>query len=100
MSEISQEVVEMPRSDGTGPMGMGPMTGRMMGNCTGARRPLGAGYAGSFFGRRRGFFGYNRPYFNDNLQYTEKPSKELLQEQKKYLEEELASINKQIDGLK
>lgn len=100
MSEINQEVTEMPRFDGTGPMGMGPMTGRGMGNCTGVRRPLGAGYAGGFCGRGRGFYGYNRPYFYDNPQYTQKPSKELLLDQKKYLEEELASINKQIDELK
>ncbi|OQB51202.1 MAG: hypothetical protein BWX97_02208 [Firmicutes bacterium ADurb.Bin146] len=97
----------MPRFDGTGPMGMGPITGRGLGCCTGARRPLGAGYGGGFYGRGRcglgygrGFYGYSRPYYNDNTQYAEKPSKELLFDQKKYLEEELASINRQIDELK
>ena len=29
----------MPRGDGTGPMGMGPMTGRGMGYCTGYNWP-------------------------------------------------------------
>ena len=35
----------MPRGDGTGPMGMGPMTGRGMGYCT--------GYSSSRFAVRR-----------------------------------------------
>ena len=41
----------MPRGDGTGPMGMGPMTGRGMGYCAGVAAP---GYAGCGFGRGRG----------------------------------------------
>ncbi|MFA6815279.1 MAG: DUF5320 domain-containing protein [Lentisphaeria bacterium] len=32
----------MPRGDGTGPMGQGPMTGRKMGGCT---TGMGTGYA-------------------------------------------------------
>lgn len=52
----------MPRGDGTGPMGMGPMTGRSAGFCAGYNAP---GYAnpvwgfgrglGRGFGRGRGF---------------------------------------------
>ncbi|MEW6607931.1 MAG: DUF5320 domain-containing protein [bacterium] len=50
----------MPRGDGTGPMGMGPMTGRAAGYCAGYQMP---GYANSIpgwgfgmgFGRGRGF---------------------------------------------
>ena len=40
----------MPRGDGTGPMGMGPMTGRAMGYCAGYSTP---GYmnSGAGFGR-------------------------------------------------
>lgn len=43
----------MPRGDGTGPMGMGAMTGRGAGYCTGA---VSRGYGGFGFGRgqRRG----------------------------------------------
>ncbi len=47
----------MPRGDGTGPAGMGPMTGRGAGYCAGFNRP---GYAnpgvtgGGGFGRGRG----------------------------------------------
>jgi hypothetical protein len=52
----------MPRGDGTGPMGMGAMTGRGAGWCAGFGTP---GYANSIpwrgfgmgFGRGRGFFG-------------------------------------------
>jgi len=38
----------MPRFDGTGPGGMGPMTGRGMGNCGGGRRCRGC--RGCFWG--------------------------------------------------
>lgn len=46
----------MPRGNGTGPVGMGPMTGRGAGFCAGFGMP---GYAnrggGGFFGRGMGF---------------------------------------------
>jgi hypothetical protein len=42
----------MPRGDGTGPMGMGPMTGRRAGYCAGYSGP---GFANPFFGG--GYFG-------------------------------------------
>ena len=52
----------MPRGDGTGPMGMGPMTGRAAGYCAGYPVPgymnpiPGRGW-GRGFGRGRGFGG-------------------------------------------
>ena len=45
----------MPRGDGTGPMGLGPMTGRAAGFCAGNFVP---GYANPAFGR--GYFGRGR----------------------------------------
>ncbi len=45
----------MPRGDGTGPVGMGPMTGRGAGYCAGYAMP---GYANPVGGR--GFFGWGR----------------------------------------
>ena len=52
----------MPRGDGTGPAGMGPMTGRAAGYCAGYSVP---GYmnpvaGGGYFGRGRGFGFYGR----------------------------------------
>jgi hypothetical protein len=48
----------MPRGDGTGPAGLGPMTGRAAGYCAGYSMP---GYTnpifGGGFGRGRGFYG-------------------------------------------
>lgn len=41
----------MPRGNGTGPVGMGPLTGRSAGFCTGFRTP---GYMNSGFGQRLG----------------------------------------------
>lgn len=59
----------MPRGDGTGPMGMGPMTGRGAGYCAGTGMP---GYAnpiprrgfGMGFGRGWGFGGGGRGWRN------------------------------------
>lgn len=101
MSEMKKEVHKMPRLDGTGPMGCGPTTGRGMGNCVNARRPMqGSGFnrgrRGGGFGR--GYFASQRPYFAPEA-YTEQPTKELLMDQKKYLEEELASISKELEKM-
>jgi hypothetical protein len=57
----------MPGGDGTGPMGMGPMTGRAAGYCAGYPAP---GYVNPVPGRpllygpgyRVGAFGYGVPY--------------------------------------
>ncbi len=61
----------MPRGDGTGPMGQGPLTGRRAGYCAGRGTP---GYttspgAGRGFGSGRGFgwvhgFGFGRGFGN------------------------------------
>jgi hypothetical protein len=45
----------MPFGDGTGPRGMGPMTGRGAGYCIGLGRPR---FTNTAFGR--GWFGFNR----------------------------------------
>jgi len=56
---------DMPRGDGTGPMGMGPRSGRAAGFCAGSSGPgnanpvPGRGF-GMGFGRERGFGGGGR----------------------------------------
>jgi len=51
----------MPFGDGTGPRGMGPMTGRGAGYCAGFGQP---GIANPILGRRQFSpgFGWRRPY--------------------------------------
>lgn len=103
----------MPRGDGTGPMGMGPMTGRGTGFCTGFAVP---GYmnpgmgCGMGFGRGRGFrrmfyltgmpgwarYGY--PAYGGAYQ-PEIDKKELLNEQAEYLENQLTQIKKYLKAL-
>jgi len=75
----------MPRGDKTGPMGMGPMTGRGFGPCG-----LGLGWRRGF-GMGRGMgrcFGWNRPQ-------TKKDQLKALADYKKALKEELEVVKKE-----
>ena len=54
---IGKEVINMPFGDGTGPAGMGPMTGRAAGFCAGYPVP---GYMNPVMGRA-GFYGASMP---------------------------------------
>ncbi len=108
----------MPRGDGTGPMGMGPMTGRAAGFCAGYAVP---GYMNPVQGRGRGMAwgrGYGRgfgmgmawrhgwaayhspfyptPYYPANFPQSEE---EILKKQAEYLGKELEQINKRIEEL-
>jgi hypothetical protein len=114
----------MPGGDRTGPMGMGPMTGRAAGYCAGYQVPgymnpyggrLGLGF-GWGRGRGRGF-GWRRwsapygisPYvpYGDAAHYpapydpyyTEEKEIELLQNQSQLLQDQLNEINKRISEL-
>lgn len=82
----------MPRGDGTGPRGFGPMTGRGLGYCQGPVRSR-------FYGPRRKGRGYGYRYqeygsFEGNYDDSVKTNKEILIERKKFLEEELKHIEK------
>lgn len=118
----------MPRGDGSGPNGFGPMTGRAAGFCAGygvpgyanpiAGRGLGSGWGrgrgagrgfglgfglGRGFGRGFGFFGVPAAYPAAGF-YPESPvldperEKTALTAQAEYLENELAAIRKRLEG--
>ncbi|MBD3368564.1 MAG: hypothetical protein GF405_10420 [Candidatus Eisenbacteria bacterium] len=62
----------MPRGDGTGPMGQGPMTGRRAGYCAGYGVPgyMNAAPGGGWYGRGRGGRGgrgYRHMYYATGL---------------------------------
>lgn len=107
----------MPGGDRTGPIGMGPMTGRAAGYCAGSQVP---GYANpiprrGWFGRGRGFRhwywatglpGWARvggwsPYYGASYGASYSPQEEetILREQAKAVEDELKAINERISEL-
>jgi hypothetical protein len=114
----------MPRGDGTGPGGLGPMTGRAAGYCAGYSVPgfmnpyggrpgLGFGY-GRGFGRGRGYgrgfwpgygypMSYAPPIYGGSGFYQPplepKQETEMLAEEAKALKEQLEAINKRITEL-
>jgi len=96
----------MPGGDRTGPLGMGPMTGRAAGYCAVYPTPEyanpmpGRGF-GMGFGRRRGggrgwWNRWNMPlvYYP---QQTEEQEKGFLENEMKVLQEQLNSIKKRLD---
>ncbi len=109
----------MPRGDGTGPGGMGPMTGRAAGYCAGYGVP---GYINPYPGRGRGFGrgmgmgfrggrgpmygpGYVPPsYYGGAYPYnppapTPQQEMDALHAQAEYLENTLKEINQRIEEL-
>ena len=87
----------MPGGDGTGPMGMGPMTGGGRGYCAvPAGRPFGRGRGwGRGRGRRRGWFGF-QPFTSQN---TPQQEADMLREEARALQDDIASINQRITEL-
>jgi hypothetical protein len=55
--DFEREVINMPFGNGTGPAGLGPMTGRAAGFCAGYSVP---GYINPFMGRT-GYYGFGVP---------------------------------------
>ena len=116
----------MPRGDGTGPGGLGPMTGRAAGYCAGYSVPgymnpyggrlgLGFGYGRGYgrgfgIGYRRGFWpAYPYPVTPPPTAYAggfyqppvePKQEMEMLAEEAKALKEQLEAINKRVSELK
>lgn len=86
----------MPRFDGTGPAGMGPMTGWGMGYCGGARQGRSAGRGlgrglGRGWGRGRGFGSYG---FSRLGPATRDDELEFLKQRAEALEMELSETRK------
>ncbi len=89
----------MPRGDGTGPNGMGPMTGRGMGYCAGFAVP---GFMNGGFGRRRGFAWRARAMPLQQIQpvMTEKQEKQYLEQELEILKQEMKEIEKRLKEIK
>jgi hypothetical protein len=92
----------MPGRDGTGPSGLGAMTGRGLGFCSG----VGVGRYGSGFGA-----GYGRGLDSDsvmaaeeedffNIAPSESMEKEILSAERDYLEARLSTIKEHLDRTK
>ncbi|QSZ26989.1 DUF5320 domain-containing protein [Aceticella autotrophica] len=89
----------MPRGNGTGPMGMGPRTGRGMGYCSGYNVPGYANRAG--FGMRRG---YRNMYYATGIPGWGRAAyaandEDALNAEAQYLKEQLDLINKRLDEI-
>lgn len=97
----------MPRGDGTGPMGMGSMTGRGAGYCTGYSSPGFASGRGSGRGRGRRPFGlgFRRMFAGDDLVSQAMPSqqpvdeKAALKNQETLLEGQLRQVKERLKDL-
>lgn len=94
----------MPGRDGTGPAGMGRMTGRGMGCCAGYAAP---GYSNVGFGRGRGQrfgrmcrheYGFP-PYVLQGIS-PEADEKEVLQKQADALEKRLVKVRERLENFK
>lgn len=86
----------MPRGDGIGPIGLGSMTGRGLGPCSGVNAMKND--TGFGLGCRRGFGrGLSRSLSVSNN--SSKTQKELLQEQKDLLQSRLEVIDKQLENM-
>ncbi len=89
----------MPRGDGTGPMGMGPMTGGGFGYCTGVNNNQNFGFGrgmGNGYGRGMGR-GFNAQFrVNNNFAPLQQDQLSLLKNQKTMLENTLNSVKDKI----
>ena len=109
----------MPGGDGTGPNGLGPMTGRRLGYCAGFSVP---GFMNPGFGLgrawRRGFgrgfgrgFRWRARFFQPQIAeqvipiqqatqpLTKSDEKQLLEEEKQYLQDELEAIKNEMQEI-
>jgi hypothetical protein len=121
---VKKEVFDMPRGDGTGPMGLGPQTGRAAGYCAGFSVPgyinPVAGISYMAWGRGRGGRGFRNRYYATGLtgwqgalagmpmprgaypytgEVTPKQEKDILRNEAGILKAQLEDIQNRIDTL-
>lgn len=101
----------MPGRDKTGPEGMGSLTGRHLGNCSGAGSSVNNYFAGFGRGFNRGFsglggfrkgnrFGFGRKYaFVDDKSIQENSSTRVLEDEIKSLKKKLSLLEDQLAGM-
>jgi len=82
----------MPNNDGTGPQGMGAMTGRGLGPCGGGMRRGGSRGLGRGFGFRRGF--------TTPVTLTKDKEKKILEADLKDIEVEKEAIQRRLKEMK
>ena len=87
----------MARRDGSGPLGMGPLTGRGLGPCGRGRfvgrRPRLGPRLGLGYGRGLGYYGSYEPYPYESYPVDESTERSLIEEEKSILEARLRDIN-------
>jgi len=92
----------MPGRDGTGPSGLGAMTGRGVGACNGSVAGRNSSGFGAGYGRGSGLglgYGCRRGRFF-NITPSEPMEKEILLAERNILEERLSTLNKHLDKKK
>ena len=91
----------MPGGDGTGPLGLGPRTGRGMGYCAGYNRPgfMVPGIGRRFFRRGFRFWARTIPVINPYTPVTRDDERRILENEKRALEEEIKAIKKEIEAI-
>ncbi|MHA1804940.1 MAG: DUF5320 domain-containing protein [Promethearchaeota archaeon] len=116
------DVIKMPGGDGTGPAGLGPMTGRALGYCAGYSSPgytkgpglgWGRGYGRGWWGRGRGWWRgirWGTPVYNPwvapgyptpTAPVVATPADQLtmLKQEKEYMESELKAIQEALEDI-
>jgi len=105
----------MPWGDGTGPLGLGPMTGRGAGYCAGFPVP---GYMNPYprgFGRGRGFRWFWRRFWltgapvlpvaprtvimPEEVSLTKEEERKILEEERKAIREEIKALEKELRAI-
>lgn len=97
----------MPRRDGTGPIGMGPMTGRGAGYCNPANNStlddqnIYFGGYGCKRGNRKKFYVTGAPGYlrSNNLQASAEDEKTLLSNRERQLENQLKQVKERLSEI-